>query len=90
MNTSNPTGESPMQAAHRKRIEAIRDEAIQVAGTAAKIAAAMTQVLERGGAVSVQPQLAFLTGAHARMAKDVGVLEFLQGQGIVQKKPPQK
>lgn len=86
MNTSNPTGESQMRANHRKRLEAIRNDAISLAGTAAKIAEAITQVLEKGGGVSIQPQMSFLTGAHARMSKDQGVVEFLQQQGTVQKK----
>jgi len=61
---------------------------ISLAGTAAKIAQAINQTLDQGGTVNIQPQLAFITGAHARIAKDVGVVEFLQQQGVTQKKPP--
>lgn len=82
--------ESPMQATHRKRVEMIRDEAINIAGTATKIAQAMAQVLERGGAVNVQSQVAYITGGFARLQKDWGVVEYLQANGAQIKAPARK
>ena len=81
------SGESKMQANHRKRIEQIRDDMISLAGTAAKVADVTRQVLEKGGTVNIQPQMSFITSAYARMMKDVGVIEFLQAQGMVVKRP---
>ena len=81
-------GLSAMQRAHRTRLEQLREEATSVAGTALKIAQAIEQVLKEGGGINVQPQMSFLTGAFARMTKDVGVVEFLQSQGINQKPRP--
>lgn len=78
-----------VQALHRARIETIRNEAIALGGTVSKIAAALTQALEKGGAANIQPQIAYLTGAHARMLKDWGVVEQLQQHGVTQRKPPQ-
>lgn len=83
----NTDGYSPSQRALRKRLEGIRDEAIALASAAARISQAAQQSLERGGILSIQPQVAFVTGAQARMMKDWGVVEHLQGQGVVLKKP---
>jgi len=82
------TGESRMQALHRARLEAIRNDAISLAGTTAKIAEAISQVLDKGGMAHVQPQMAFFTGTYARMMKDWGVIEHLQAQGASQRKAP--
>lgn len=83
-----PPRELPTIAAqHRRRIEQARDDAISLAGNAAKIAEAMTEVLEQGGIVNVQPQINFMTGAQARFLKDYGVIEHLQNIGAFQKKP---
>ncbi len=87
--TNGKPHDSSLQAIHRRRIEMIRDEAINLAGTATKIAQAMTQILERGGAINIQAQMSFITGAHARISKDWGVAEHLQAQGSTIK-PPQK
>lgn len=80
-------GQSPAQATHRKRLQAIRDDAMSVSGTTLKIAQAINQLLENGGILNAQPQIAFLTGAYARILKDIGVIEHLQSQGVIQKKP---
>lgn len=77
---------STMQAIHRTRLEQLRNEAIGMAGAATQIAQAITQTLEQGGTVNIPKQIAFLTGALARMQKDAGVVEYLQLQGTVQKK----
>ena len=90
MTVDKATGESVSQTDHRRALEQIRDAAISVAGTAAKIAEAANEVLDKGGTLNVQPQLAFITGAHARMLKDQGVVEHLQKRGTSQKRrtPP--
>ena len=59
-----------------------------MSGTTLKVAQAINQVLEHGGTVNVQPQMSFMTGAYARMLKDLGVVEYLQAQGVTQRKPP--
>lgn len=58
-----------------------------MAGTAAKIAEACEQVLALGGVLVVDPQVAFLTGAHARILKDYGVVGHFKMEGVVLHKP---
>jgi len=82
-------GFSHIQAVHRTRLEQVRNEATSLAGNAARIAQAINQVLEKGGQVNIQPQMNFITGAYARMLKDLGVIEQLQSQGVRQRPPPQ-
>lgn len=77
-----------MRAQHRKRLEQVRDEVTGLAGTAAKMASAINEVLSQGGTVNLQPQLNFITGAHARLLKDIGVVEHLQHMGVAQKPAP--
>ena len=72
------------------RLEQIRAEATSIAGTAVKISQAINEVLDRGGMTHIQPQMAFLTSAIARMTKDWGVVEHLQSLGTSQRKPSGK
>ena len=88
MMTVDKPGEASMQSDHRKRVLQIREDAVSLAGTAHKIVEAANQVLEQGGFFSIQGQMAFITGAHARMMKDIGVVEHLQNKGVSQKKRP--
>jgi hypothetical protein len=69
------------------RLALIRDEAASLATAAAKVVGAIEQVLEQGGAASIQPQMAFMSGEMARMTKDWGVVEYLQAQGVSARKP---
>lgn len=89
MNTSNPTGESTLQTVLRKKLKQIAEDADSLQGTAKKITHMTDEALIKGGVVAIQAQMAFITGAHARMMKDLGVIEFLQNQGVVLKKVPQ-
>ena len=88
VNTSNPTGESILQAVLRKKLKQIAEDADSLQGTAKKIMHMTEEALVKGGVVAIQAQMTFMTGAHARMMKDLGVIEFLQNQGVVLKKAP--
>lgn len=80
----------PLSNAHvlRKRMTQMQQDAETLVGVAQLIANRLAQVLACGGASSVQQQMAFITGAVARMQKDWGVIEHLQAQGGTVKKPP--
>lgn len=56
-------------------------EAESIAGAAAKIVQRIEEIRQQGGLLNVQPQIMFLTGAMARMMKDLGVAEHLQKHG---------
>ena len=71
--------------AHRRKVESLARDAEEAAGTLRLIANRLAETLERGGAASIQPQMAFLFGALARMQKDWGVVEHLQAQGAALK-----
>lgn len=77
-----------IEAQHRTRITAIRDEAASSAGTLLKIVQECNQVLEQGGGIAIQPKMAFVNGSVLRMQKDLGAVEFMQQKGAVQKKQP--
>lgn len=82
---------STMQAAHRRALKQLSEEAVRAMQNAALMANAIDEVLkEKGGKINVQPQMAFLTGSLARMQKDIGVIEYLQHQGVSQKPAPKK
>lgn len=76
------SGESRMHAQHRTRLAQMQTEAEQLAGNARMIADAIAETLATGGKLSIQPQMAFMTGTLMRMAKDWGVVEQLQHQGV--------
>lgn len=75
---------SQVSLIHKTRLSQIEAEAAALAGTCQKIAQQAAEVLEKGGALQVQPQIAFITGSVARMVKDWGVIEQLQSVGVVQ------
>ena len=75
---------------HRTRISQIESEAAALAGALQKIADTAQEVLTRGGQLQVQPQVAFITGGIARMLKDLGVVEQLQGDGISARSLPRR
>jgi hypothetical protein len=79
-------GESRMQVLARKRMEALHEEADQLAGAARKLQLMLLQSLDSGQTVSVQPQVNYLTGSLARIQKDWGVVEMLAQQGFTHKK----
>ena len=70
---------------HRSRLEAIATEAGGIADNASRIAAMAGEVLDTGGTLSVQPQVAYMVSALMRLVKDIGVLEQLQGEGVEQR-----
>lgn len=72
----------------RSRIKNIESEARELAGAATLIADMAAQALDKGGTVNAAKQTAFITGAYARLLKDLGVIEQLQGEGHFIKKKP--
>lgn len=56
-------------------------EAESIAGAATKIVQKIQEIRQQGGMLNIQPQIMFLTGAMARMMKDLGVAEHLQRHG---------
>jgi len=56
------------------RLAEIATGAAALAGAATKVSQASEQVFEHGGTINIQPQVAFMTGAMARLLKDWGVL----------------
>lgn len=57
-------------------------EAEGIAGAATKIVQKIEEVRQQGGVLNIQPQIMYLTGAMARMLKDIGVAEHLNKHGI--------
>lgn len=70
-----------MRAELRGAVGNVQKEAAGIAGAAAKIVAASQEALTDGGNISIQGQVAYLTGALARLMKDLGVVEHLQRHG---------
>lgn len=69
---------SATQAAHRKRLAMVREEAINLAGACRRIELSIDEIMASGGTLQIQPQMAFVVGATSRMIKDWGVIEYLQ------------
>jgi hypothetical protein len=78
---------SPLYAQQRVRMQEMHREAAELASVANKIAGAAQQVIERGGTLDIQPQMAFLTSVYARMQKDWGVIEHLQQANRISLRP---
>ncbi|MBM3271702.1 hypothetical protein FJY94_00220 [Candidatus Kaiserbacteria bacterium] len=76
-----------LQDQHKLRLTAILREAEAAAGNLQMIISEIKQVLEQGGTISIQAQMAFVFGAFLRMQKDWGVTEHVQQLGARQKKP---
>ena len=62
----------PKNAAHRRRLERLREDMESVEGTARQMRQRIDQILEHGGTLDAQKQIAFMTGAYARFMKDWG------------------
>ena len=77
---------SRLAALHRQRAEQILSEVESLAGTMGKVAAHIREVLDRGGTLQIQPQMAFAVGALMRIEKDWGVVEQLQSEGVGQRR----
>jgi hypothetical protein len=60
------------------KLKALIVEADSLAGTARHVEQAATEALAEGNDVNLQKQMAFMTGALARMLKDWGAIEYLQ------------
>ena len=75
-----------LKAMHATKLKSILTDAEAVSGTMLKIVHEINQVLDQGGVIHIQPQIAFLTGSLARMNKDWGVIEHLQLQGVSQQR----
>lgn len=71
----------------RTRLRAIAREAEALAQTAYKLHQAAQEAEQRGASLDVQHYMAFLTGAHARVLKDWGVVEHLQAIDAERKGP---
>lgn len=67
---------------HRRRLEQFVAECENLAGTYTRMAQQASQVLVNGGQVQCQPQIQYCTGGHARVLKDLGVIEHFQSEGI--------
>lgn len=76
---------SRIVALHRSRLLQIVEEANSLEGTARRLAQMAQEVLDRGGVLQAHGQITFITGSYARLLKDVGVVEQLQGDGVAQK-----
>ena len=77
-----------MRSRHRQALLNLIEQAAAISQAAALITDKANETLHRGGAVSVQQQLNFITGAHARLVKDWGLIEYLQQQGVRQRGTP--
>lgn len=71
----------------RTRIRAIAREAEAMAQTAHKLHQAALEAERVGGSLDIQHYIAFITGAHARVLKDWGVVEHLQAIDAERKGP---
>lgn len=79
-------GRLSMRAEHKTALQHVASEAAAIAGAAGRIVVTAQEALERGGDVSIQSQVQFLTGAYARLIKDLGVVEHLQKHGAARPK----
>lgn len=70
---------------HAAKLRQIAEEAGALAACAEKIANMADEVTARGGVLIIQPQIAFLTGALARLYKDWAVCESLQSLHLIKK-----
>jgi hypothetical protein len=66
-----------MRSARRAALAHAITEAEGLATTAARLAGALQEALEVGTVPALGPQLNYITGAHARLLKDCGVIEHL-------------
>lgn len=83
-----PESKVTMRAEHKTALHNIADEAARIALTATRIVQAVQELQSRGGALSIQPQVNFLTGAHIRLVKDWSIVEHLQAHGSVARRAP--
>lgn len=82
-----PTGQrESIEAQHRRCLEHIREQALNLAGNMHVIANAIKEVEEKGGTIDIQRQIDFLTSTYARLLKDWGVTTHLQFLGARQHK----
>lgn len=70
-----------MRAELQGSMRNVAQEAEGIARAAIKIANMIEETATKGGTVQIQPQVVYLTGAMARMMKDLGVVEHLQKHG---------
>lgn len=75
-----------LEAQHRRSLEHIREQALNLAGNMHVMANAIAEVQEKGGVVDIQRQMDFLTSTHARLLKDWGIAAHLQQLGARQRK----
>jgi len=78
---------TPLYLQQKHRLELLRDEAVELSGVAHRVFHAVNETLDRGGTVSIQQQMNFITSVYARMLKDWGVLENLQSHGASLRAP---
>jgi hypothetical protein len=71
-------GSESLQAQYRGKLKGLRDELEKMAGTANYLIHVIDEISEKGGNLSVQDKINFLTGSLARIQKDYGVIEHLQ------------
>lgn len=76
---------SRVVALHRTRLEQIYAEAEALEGAARRLKQMAQEVLEKGGMLQAHGQVTFITGSHARLLKDAGVVEQLQADGVAQR-----
>lgn len=75
-----------IEAQHKKCLQHIREQALNLAGNMHVIANAIKEVEENGGVVDIQRQMDFLTSTHARLLKDWGITTHLQFLGARQRR----
>lgn len=79
--TRPPQSHAAIQAELATALKHALEEAEGIAGNASLIAHAIAEAQANGGQISVQNQINYLTGAFARLLKDLGVVEHLQKHG---------
>jgi hypothetical protein len=67
-----------LKAARTQKLRAIAEDAANLAGCAQRVSEAAREAADGVGAAQLQKQMAFLTGALARMQKDWGAVEYIQ------------
>lgn len=76
-----------LPAAYTRRLLHLKEHAAQLTGAFVQLQNMIEEVLGQGGTLQAQDKLNYITGAVLRLQKDVGVIEFLQAQGVRHKPP---
>lgn len=74
-----------MRAMHKQKLKDVKAEIEMLTGMLTRTSQRIDEILANGGTLGAHGQMNFLTGAYARIMKDVAIVDYLQSQGVFQK-----